>query len=438
MDNPTENAQLKDPDHNLEIGSDEPNLELIMSELEQAETDSNRYYGRNCQAYDYWHCRWDGQSIDGCKHPMRDEDESPFPWDGAADGRLRLVDGQIREHLTVAMFAFKKAKIQAVSLHPLTNARQGHQATQLLTWMVNTHMRDNLQREIPLALASMFGYGASIIAVEWEQERRLEEIEIKLEDLAAMGQQQGQGGAQSSQMGVQLMDAILDPEQEDAMTSLIQQMSPILTKTVARKVIRDLREKHVAIIPSPYIINSRPRLTALRIGVDILFPDMTDDLQAARWMSQRERVTETELKDRIETENYDPAFVAEALKTKGQTSDRFRFYFGEDEQPKGDEQYNSRSSTDNSYRDLIELHHFRKKAIEYGTPALYKTVFCPSTLRKKSGKFLYATHGLDPYKHGLYPYVDLRFERFERSITSSRGIPEIMYTRSEERRVGKE
>ena len=86
-------------------------------------------------------------------------------------------------------------------------------------------------------------------------------------------------------------------------------------------------------------------------------------------------VSETEVKDRIETDGYDPAFVDELLNHKGEA--------GLASQPWSAQPWASRdsSSRDNgaprSYRNLMQLYHFYYKALDNGTPCMYKTVFNP-------------------------------------------------------------
>src|SRR5882724_7931032 len=120
--------RLKDPKYNLEVGDDKPALQLIVRELEQAQTDAQKYLQRNANAFDLWHCRWEGQTIDGRKHAGAD-DEDVFPWEGAADGRLRTCEGYVNDWILVTEFAFDQAKIQAQSVREFVNAREVNQAT---------------------------------------------------------------------------------------------------------------------------------------------------------------------------------------------------------------------------------------------------------------------------------------------------------------------
>lgn len=468
---PTLSVSPNDKANNLEVYTDAPNISLLMRELQQAQTDVNLYYNRNAAAYDTWNSRWAGQTADGLKHGQ-EGGPMPFPWENSSDTRLRTVDDQIRDHVLVSEFAFDSARIQARALRPFaasegqqsgvggqmggaagagaagggqqggggTQGRESNKVSQLLKWMIYTHMAAEVQREIPLAFAWKFGYGASALAVEWDTARRLDFHEISIPMLDDLIQATG-----GSPMMIHLMEAIRNPAQEENMAELVQSFSPIVTKAQARKIVRDLREVGYSEIPVPTVLYSKPRITALRIGVDILFPAYCSELrQEPPWVDRKERVTETELRDRIKTQNYDPQFVEEACKHKGKTTDaqsgswidrtmaeRSSYAgYGYGVTPN----YLTSGPAD-SHRNLIELHHFIYKAIDYGVPCLYRTVFNPDAIGKDSKAPLYATHGPFEYDHGEYPYQELVFERNARSILSSRGIPEIAYTWENELKV---
>ena len=393
-----------------------PDINKLTEELRQAQADASRYRTRISQSEHWWNCWWGGQSKDGRKH-SDESGEEVFPWEGASDTRLRTISGIIREHVTLAKFAFNNAKIQAKSVRPLQSGRLSNVATKLLNWRIYNHMRDELLRELPLAWAWRFGYGCSILSVEWQQERRLDYVEISLPILDEIAQAQG-----GTPIMMMLMDAINDPEQEDNLIALVQSLSPIVTTSQARKVVRDLRGLGTAQIPVAYPYNNNPKWTALRPCVDVLFPSETSNIQEARFVARREWVTETELRDRIETENYDPAFVDKALEHKGQSGllmDDIGYGLSNE--------YGS-NIPGYSYRDLIELTHVHYRSIMSGTPCVYKTVFNPLVKTSKPDDPLYATHGTFEYDHGQYPYVVLRRLHEDRPILSSRGIAEEAYT----------
>src|SRR4030095_14461137 len=118
-----------------------------------------------------------------------------------------------------------------------------------------------------------------ILGIEWEQQRRLDYHAISLQDLGAIMSALGAG----DDAMVQVMETILDPTQEDGLTLMVQQLSPILSRPDARKIVQSLRETGMAAVPVAYPFINKPRWTALRPCVDVLFPSETSDLQEGRW-----------------------------------------------------------------------------------------------------------------------------------------------------------
>src|SRR5439155_9389884 len=99
-----------------------------------------------------------------------------------------------------------------------------------------------------------------------------------------------------------LQEMILDPAYANDLAVLLRTVShDYLNLKSARKKLDDLRQLRTVEIPIPYVFESRPRITALRPMVDVLFPVYADDLQRVPWTDQIEYVTETELRDRINT-----------------------------------------------------------------------------------------------------------------------------------------
>jgi hypothetical protein len=149
--------------------------------------------------------------------------------------------------------------------------------------------------------------------------------------------------------------------------------------------------------------------------VDVLFPAFADDLQRVPWTSCIEYVSETELRDRIETAGYDKGFVEEALDHRGPTS-------GTDWRiATAGERAVMAGGSPGSFENDIELHHFYTLVHDRGIPVRFCTVFHMDV--EQAGK-----HEPDGYDHGESCLHPLRFEIEDRPILSSRGIAEIAYT----------
>lgn len=430
---PTTDPRLKSPEYNLEIGTDTPNVRLILKELEEVKDSAARYCDRNRQAHRWWYARWDGQDVDGRKHAGVDG-RDVHPFEGASDTRLRTVDQYVNDYVMLGQFAFNNGKPQADSEQRMAPGigRQVSKVTKLLKWQTMVQMRSNLQLEVPLALNWRMGYGAALMGVNWWQCRRLDELDLDIPLLADIVA--AQTGQNPSEAFWEVQSAVHDPAMFDRMASFIRSLSDIVSLGMARSIVESLQQTGYAMIPKARTFKSQPHWTAWRPGVEVLFRDLTGDLQEEPWLDWRERVSETDLYDRIKTEDYDPRFVEQAIQRKGEGSDDLwlqqtlaeRGVYGG---------YADRPSWVNSYANTIELHHFIYKARVHGTPKLFRTIFNEGVAGRDLRNPLVAHHGTFPYDHGNYPAVAMRFEKKERPILSSRGIAELAYTWEQEEKA---
>lgn len=415
----------------IELASEKPKIHALAAELSQALTDVNSVYSRWDNCYNYWHARWDNQTADGCKHAPGDAMEDPFPWEGASDTRIRLCEKLVRQHVMVGKIAIYRARLQAEAIRPAMHGREASQGTTLLKWMVDSHMKENVRREVPLGLTWRFVYGASLMAVEWEQEDRIDEHEMTLPLLDQFIEAAG-GGANNMP---RIMETIMDPAWEENYLGLLMQVSDMLSRREARQVLQQLRTERSAMVPVRYTYKSQPRWTAKRIGVDVLFPLGVRDLQAAPWVADREWVTRPELLSRIRTRDYDPKFVEELLRHKGETSNALWTGRTMGERAYVTGNYSGAPEWDGSFRNMYELYHVRYRASAHQATCLYETVFNPNAIGRDRDNPLYALHEKFNYDHGMYPYIVQRMEHTDAPIYSSEGIPEKAYTWEQEIKV---
>jgi len=398
---------MDESDESLEQigGEQEPDLQKIANEINQANSDAGIYGPRIAQSRSWWQCEWPGLSPDGRMWRSCTGRES-FPWDGCSDSRPRTVSTIIQEHTMICLTAFWSAKVQAKSApgRQFAHGREVNLTQKMLNWCVYTQMKRELLSELPLAFNWKFGYGLSFIGIEWEQQRELTEVPISMEVLSALSQA----------MGVtDLVPSIMDRNRssDGGLIRMLQMISPILPTGDGSKILTQLRNTGSAAIPVATMRVNKPRWTALRPFVDLWFPSETVDIQHARWTARRELVNEAELTDRIATDGYDDKFVAAALEHKGQFM--------------GIVPQNSYATYSiGSDRDMVELFHFRARVLDNGVPCLYKTVLNMAVI----GDNLYACHRKDEYEHQQQPFVALRRRGPFKPILSAQGIAEEAYT----------
>jgi hypothetical protein len=389
---------------------------------------ANDYWSRNLCARDWWYARWPYQTFDGRKWGDPNTGVDPWPWPGASDTRVRVIEKIIGQHRTLITFVLRNMKVQAMSSRPGLTIKESQQASTLLNWMLFTHMQSELHREMRLALSWRNGYGASVIELNWWQTRRLNYIPLSVMGLQEFINEPAVaefiGGGSSIPIGenlsiLDLQEMIMDPAYADDIAKLLKAVShDYLSRGQARAKLDDLRALRTVDIPIPAVFESRPSMTALRPMVDVLFPPWSDNLQRVPFSDRIEFVTETELRDRIETAGYDGAFVDDALERRGPSSvtDWRVSAIGE---------RTGRVGTSISLDNTIELHHFYTLVQDRGVPARFCTVF-------HMGVDIVAKHEPAGYEHGESTFHPFRFEIEDRPILSSRGIPEIAYTWEQE------
>lgn len=415
----------------LEKATDKPDLQVFKSAISDVQGTSLAadYFTRNLNARDWWYSRWNYQTVDGRKWGYPQGGIQPWPWPGASDTRVRTVEKVIGQHRTIATYALRNMKIQAKSTKPFTSIKESQQATTLLNWMLFTHMQAEVHRELLLARAWRDGYGASVLRVDWKQLRRINYIDVSIMGLQEFINEPAVRSfiGSDSQIPIgedlqitDLQNMIMDSAYENDLANLLRTVSHnLLTVSQARDKLQDLREIRTVEIPIPYVIESRPRLTAYRPMVEFLFPAYADDLQRVAWHDAIEFVTETELRDRVETAGYSKRFVEAAVEHRGPSS-------GADWRlTTAAERVSVSGVGPASMLNDIELHHFYTLVQDRGVPARFCTVFHMDVE-------IPAKHEPDYYDHGESCFHALRFEYDDRPILSSRGIAEIAYTWEQE------
>jgi hypothetical protein len=387
---------------------DREKITEIIGDIDQADADGASYIQRKLRNFNTRYCIWPGQTEDGRKHAGA-YGKKIFPWDGAADTKIFLSEQIIRERVIALVNAFFKARIQVQPVESMDIDKRNAAET-VLKWLMFQHCLDDLRREVRLAAEIRETYGLAVMAIDWEQQTRVEVKSFSMEDAMAMLQESQDPNLQA------LLEVVLDPEQEALAAQLMGEVIPALGSTTK---VRQFREKGIVEWDEPYIFSSKPVVRALEAWEDIIFPIQTDSIQRASFVARRELLNEVELRERANLEGWDKEWVEKAVKHKGEMkrihlnvhrSDQFLY---------------------EQLRDLIEIWHVYRKELDERTGAVKvtRTVISYSITDKA------AVHDIMPYAHGLYPFVELPRERNTRPLLESRGIPEIVQTAQEEIKV---
>lgn len=400
-------TSYKQPGDTMAHVGSEPNVTALVDELRRAATD----YGIGSRVENVENtrfCRWQGQSDDGKKwNGNMPNGVQAFPWDGASDTRIPLADEVVNGLVDVCSTAFWRSmlRVAPTNLRTIDTAVTAHS---LMDWVMNQKLYTDMSREVELLSQYLWTYGWSAVHVSWQQEIGQKEQELTVEQLMAIAAQSPQGSVLAD-----LPNLLANPDATDQLAELLMAAFPNLKKRKALECVKDLREEGECDFPVPTLIKNAPSVAALAPYDEIAFPPETTDIQSARVVFRRCYMTEVELMQHVETDDWDEEWAKQAIASRGKFSNYSDYTY-------------SMGLTNNALLDrenLIEVVYGYQKALnEDGIPGVYCTVFCPQVLGSY-GKF----DDLD-YEHGQYPFVVWRSEVIHRKIVESRGVPEICQT----------
>ena len=394
-----------------------PDIQFLLNEYQRSAFVGTMVSKMN-YADDIRLARWPGQTDDGKKHSYARPDGDPaFPFEGASDVRIRLVDRLIREQKALLMHSFKACTLK-VGGTEINDTMSAASATNLMRWLIETKMKLELHKEAELTADYMLHYGWSIVQIGWEREAGKRIQPITLMELAQAAQAQQTAGA-DGRMGA-MVAAIQDPRKEDYALQLMMAYLPDQKEPELRDMIRELRETGESSLEMPFIAKNLPVVTALKPYDEVCFPPETSDLQKARVIFRRQYVTEVELRSMAEVAGWKKDFVEDASKTMGN-----HYYFNDPNLVPTTTMLNTNVQRGDNLIEIVWAYY--RQLDKDNIPAIYYTVFCPQVGSEK-----YGMQDMLNYAHNQYPFVELRMETSRRAVTESRGIPEICKTEQEE------
>ena len=415
-------ATIKYKDHpnlrdQLAYHSRKPDIQFLLNEYQRS-----AFFGTMVSKMNYADdirlARWPGQTDDGKKHSYaRPNGDPAFPFEGASDVRIRLVDRLIRDQKALLMHSFKACTLK-VGGTEINDTMSAASATTLMRWLIDTKMKLELQKEAELHADYMLHYGWSVVQIGWEREVGKRIVPITAQQLAETAMQIKQMTGDSRAEGV--LEAIMDPNKEDYAVQIIGDMMQEVDATELRKLVRDLREKGEGTFTQPFISKNLPSITALKPYDEVCFPPETSDLQKARVIFRRQYVTEVELRSMASVGGWKQEFVESAARTMGN-----HYYFNDPNLVPTTTMLNTNVQRGDNLIELVWAYY--RQLDNKDVPAIYYTVFCPQV-----GSDLYGIQDLLNYAHNQYPFVELRMETMRRQVTESRGIPELCKTEQDE------
>lgn len=381
---------------------------------------------------------WDGQSDDGKKWDENMPDgELARPWEGASDTRVPLIDEVCNELVAMETAAYARAQVRVQGVE-WSDAGIAGQARTFLNWLVRGKLRKTLSKEVELLAQYGRECGWAVLYVGWDREISTQRKTVTQQELVTLAQSQPPQSPLA-----QLPGLIADQNLEENAANVIQQIYdiylaqqttglhevelPSMSFAKARRIVRELRTKGEADVPIPIIARNGPCAVALRPYDDVLLSPGTIEADGARAIFRRFYLSEAKLRARAQAENWDEAFVEEAVQKKGVLSAWWK-----PSQALGMiKQYPSGISTVDSKQDVIEIvYGYVRKVDDDGVAGIWCTVFCPALGAELpvARTSAYGKHELVDYAHGCYPFIAYPVEQRTRTLMDSRSVPEIAFT----------
>lgn len=448
---------------NSEFGTaSEPNLEQLRKEFEWAVADrGTNLFSRLQTNYEQRMCWWMGKSFDGRKWVPKPGQDEVFPWPGASDLAVPLVDTYINKMVANLMVVWNRMRtvIHGTEANDDTWARR---MTSFWRWMKYTQMEE-ARGENKLLCNYLLERGCAVMGVLWDKQEQLAYEEVDLEKIVTLVMERSQGGEMmggestphpaGSASGIQggegdqtdgaatfdrfseLPTMILLPEYDAMSAQLLTELLPEATLASMKRVVKELRETGVSKYPRKTVVKNRPRNVALACNEDVFLARGTTSMADAPGVFWAEWVTETTLRGRVGALDWDADWVEAVIETQ-----RGKAGIGSDLTRNG----RNNQLTQQSSRGVVETENmfyivngYRRLHDAEGVPGIYCTVFSPGLLMSVGNGSHgvtsptcpeYAKHELLNYAHGKMPFVLAQREKRSRRIDDSRGVGEIAGT----------
>ena len=370
-------------------------------------------------------CRWPCQSSDGRKWTADSKGKKIFPWPGASDARVPLIDDFINKDSAMLMVSWRRMKT-LVRPTESNDATLASRLTSLLRWMKYTQMRE-AEREARLLANYILERGAAVMGIFWDRREQLGYETVALSDLADTNSMARLYVARGIEPPVDIIAnlpaLVLDPSAEDVVLPIVETLLPHITRESRRRqILRDLRTEGQARFPMPYMVRNRPTLTAFALNQDIFLPPESSSFDTARCVFWVEKVSETTLRERIRR-GWNEGWVEDVIdKTRGVQATTVDVYA----------RHRTGLLTEEKTFEIV--HAYRRLYDADDVPGIYYTVFSPHLQRQKQTGTV-GTHELLNYDHGEYPFVLVEREVMSREPDDSRGYGEVGSTQQRQVKV---
>lgn len=444
-----------------------PPLARLRSEIETALRDSGKIWERMEHNHAARFCQWEGHTLK-CRKPGK-LDLPPgklpdvFPFPGAADMEVKLVDEIINEFNDLLMVAARDAQtsIMPTGLDMTDEARV---AMAQAFGEVREFMRENGRRDCDTALAQWadcaWEYGHGVMFTGWDEKLQVDQrtmtadqvravmvraaleqaVMLRAELARQMGEPEGSELSEQEQaMIIQNIESrwqemLMDPSYNDQLEAQLLAVDPELAPVEARRVMADLRMEEDAVYYVSQVLSAEPEWVALKPGVNVFYPATTTRIQQAPFVLMSEWMFAHELQSMAADTRAGERWDAQAVKDALEAGPKSEQFMGLRDVPSwvlsgSVEDVDFKSITDDTAPRFLVLTAYYRATSLGGVPAIFRTTWC------ESAPEAVLHHACAEHAHGRYPFVDYVREPRATHLWDSRGVGEISFSGQEELRM---
>lgn len=393
------NKSIDESSDPLAIACDQPNLDELLAEFKMADG-ANSGLARLARSDAVRYCRWSGQSMDGKKHKeLLPEGTKVLPWNMSSDARVFLVDSVVNSIVDQLCVSIQMARLEVTPANArMRSLSAASELKRVMGWLKAGPMAAIMESEAEYAAQIGTQYGHVYFYCGWEQERILEKKRIDLQAIA--------------QMNPAIAALLSDPDKQDDAAQALLSVFPGLNPKRASAALAALVKTGEAELLIPGEPRQCPVVTVLKPWEDIIVDPGLTDINRARVIFRRERMSVAAMRAKAKQEDWDEEFVLALEGTAGRHDNLFylsqttgvNFSYGSDESKTVDVLY--------AYARQIADE-------DDGVPGIYCTVMS-QYVPDKWGKY-----ELLDYAHGRYPFVCYRAEVSTRLIGETRGVTDV-------------
>ena len=337
-----------------------PDINELKRDYEADVTELSSYVSQCQDSYNNRNAEWVGKN-----NQLTKSGDDAFPWDGASDNEVRLIEQCITTYVGLMMNALSRANIRAYATEA-SDVKQASVISNFLKYMQKSYIKDFVS-ECETAANNLLEKGMAITYVDWEMKSRTHDEEFNLELI--------------QQVAPELYELLADENRDDETIAMMTDMFEYVDVPKAKKALVELRDFGVAKIPVAKKDVSRPFVETKFSDIDIVIPSYVTDIQRSPRVHMRAFLTPQEVENCVETKGWD-AKVAQDLIDNYRGFDysgmnQTTYSSMRSSQSRGGSTYGMSGMVDS--KDLIEVIYTYRRLIDEksNSEGMYLTVWNP-------------------------------------------------------------